>query len=339
MTDARKAILEGKKEASRLHRRFSLRERIEEQGGRIDVFDTLVQSGVPLLFKPLDGLLGVFMDDPMPGILVTTKRPLSVQRFTGAHELGHFQFGHKPSLDDAEAILRRSPFNTQHAYAQQEMEADAFATEFMLPPWLFAAHFKQQGWTAAMMSNPLIVYQLSLRVGASYEATCRSLARPSVSVINRNILNSLLRVKRKDIKASILQSYSPPDWWRDVWILTKRDEGSIIEGSRSDLFVLRLDEHSSAGYLWDFDQLNADGFAIVQDERETVDDEIIGSHVTRSITTQSEDRQSGVMCLSEKRPWQSDSIPLSTLHFRYDLNGPEQEGWSQAERRRLLEAA
>ena len=110
MADMRGAILKGKREAVRLHRQFGMRERIEQDGGRIDVFDTIVKCGVPLVFKPLDGLLGVFIDVPMPGVMVTTKRGLSVQRFTGAHELGHCRLGHRPSLDD-ESILRRSPFN------------------------------------------------------------------------------------------------------------------------------------------------------------------------------------------------------------------------------------
>ena len=137
MADARTAILRGKRAAARLHRAFGMRERVEADGGRIDVFDTIVRSGVPLLFKPLDGLLGVFINDPMPGVMVTTKRGLNIQRFTGAHELGHCTLGHHPSLDD-ESMLRRSPFGAGPDYEQQEREADAFATEFMLPPWLFA---------------------------------------------------------------------------------------------------------------------------------------------------------------------------------------------------------
>jgi Zn-dependent peptidase ImmA (M78 family) len=182
LADVRTAILKGKREAVRLHREFRMQDRIRETGGRIDVFDTIVKCGVPLLFKPLDGLLGVFIDAPMPGIMVTTKRGLSVQRFMGAHELGHCCLGHRPSLDD-ESILRRSPFNAAPDDKQQELEADAFATEFMLPPWLFAAHFERQGWTATMMEDPMTVYQLSLRIGASYEATCRSLMRPGVGVL------------------------------------------------------------------------------------------------------------------------------------------------------------
>ena len=47
MADARAAILRGKREAARSHRAFGMRERIEADGGRIDVFDTIVRKGVP----------------------------------------------------------------------------------------------------------------------------------------------------------------------------------------------------------------------------------------------------------------------------------------------------
>ncbi|PYS67634.1 MAG: hypothetical protein DMF73_18840 [Acidobacteria bacterium] len=338
MTDTRRAILKGKREAARLHREFGMRKRIEQDGGRIDVFGAILKCGVPLLFKPLDGLLGVFIDVPMPGVMVTTKRGLSVQRFTGAHELGHCRLGHSPSLDD-ESILQRSPFNGGPDDQQQELEADAFATEFMLPPWLFAAHFQRQGWAPAMMADPMVAYQLSLRVGASYEATCRSLMRKGVEVIKRRTLDSLLEVQPRAIKKAILGAYEPPDFLRDVWLLTAKDENTVIEGSRSDLFVLKLTEHSGAGYVWTFDELNETGFAVVRDEREGPDGEAVGGHVTRSITTRSEGQQTGRMALAERRPWMPNSDPLEAFCVHYDLTGPEDEGLSHAERRLLLEAA
>jgi Zn-dependent peptidase ImmA (M78 family)/predicted secreted protein len=338
MSDTRGAILRGRREAARLHREFGMRERIEQDGGRIDVFDTIVRCGVPLVFKPLDGLLGVFIDAPMPGVMVTTKRGLSVQRFTGAHELGHCRLRHSPSLDD-ESILRRVPFSAAPDIKQQELEADAFATEFMLPPWLFAAQFKRQGWTPAMMADPAVVYQLSLRIGASYEATCRSLMRPGVQVINRRTVDALLESQPRAIKKSILGEYTPPDFFRDVWVLTEKDQNAVIEGSRSDLFVLKLTEHSGAGYVWTFDELNEAGFAVVRDEREDEDSVGVGGNVTRLITTLSEGQQNGRMVLAERRPWIPDGAPLTALSLHYDLTGPESEGLSQAERRHLLEAA
>jgi Zn-dependent peptidase ImmA (M78 family) len=339
MTDRRHAILKGKREAARLHREFGMRERIEEKkGGRIDVFDTIVKCGIPLLFKPLDGLLGVFIDDPIPGVMVTTKRGLSVQRFTAAHELGHCRLGHSPSLDD-EAVLQRSPFSPEGDDRQQELEANAFATEFMVPPWLFAAHFQRHDWTPAMMSNPVVAYQLSLRIGASYEATCRSLMRKGVEVIKRQTLSNLLEFQPRAIKKSILGEYEPPDFVRDVWLLTAKDENTVIEGSRSDLFVLKLTEHSGAGYIWTFDEINRAGFAIVRDEREGPDGESVGDHVTRSITAVSEMQQTGRMVLAERRPWMPNSDPREAFCVHYDLTGPEDEGLSQAERRLMLEAA
>lgn len=338
MADARDAILNGRREAGRLHRQFGMRDQIETEGGRIDVFGTIINCGLPLVFKPLDGLLGVFMDAPMPGVMVTTKRGLSVQRFTGAHELGHCRLGHSPSLDD-ESILQRSPFNIGPDEKQQEFEANAFATEFMLPPWLFAAHFQRQGWTPALMADPTVVYQLALRLGASYEATCRSLMRHGVEVINRRTVDALLKLQPRAIKKAILGDYQPPDFFRDVWLLTAKDENTVIEGSRSDLFVLKLTEHSGAGYVWTFDELNKTGFAIVRDEREGEEDNTVGGHVTRSITTLSEAQQHGRMVLAERRPWMPNGEALEEFSIRYDLTGPENEGMSQAERRLLLEAA
>jgi Zn-dependent peptidase ImmA (M78 family) len=338
MSNLRDAILRGRREAARIHREFGMRDRIKQDGGRIDVFDTIVRCGVPLVFKPLDGLLGVFIDDPLPGVMVTTKRSLSVQRFTGAHELGHYRLGHSPSLDD-ESILRRVQFSGASDVKQQELEADAFATEFMLPPWLFAVHFNRQGWTPEMMADPAVVYQLSLRIGASYEATCRSLMRRGVQVIDRRTLDALLEVEPKAIKKSILGEYTPPDFFRDVWVLTTKDQNAIIEGSRSDLFVLKLTEHSGAGYVWTFDELNEAGFAVVRDERADEDAAGIGGNVTRLITALSEGQQHGRMVLAERRPWIPDGTPLGAFSVHYDLTGPEMEGLSQAERRHLLEVA
>jgi hypothetical protein len=135
----------------------------------------------------------------------------------------------------------------------------------MLPPWLFAAHIQRQGWTPAMVADPAVVYQLSLRVGASYEATCRSLMRPGVSVIQRQTVDALLDVQPRAIKKALIGDYELPDFYRDVWLLTAKDENAVIEGGRSDLFVLKLTEHSGAGYVWTFDELNETGFAVVRD--------------------------------------------------------------------------
>jgi hypothetical protein len=123
-----------------------------------------------------------------------------------------------------------------------------------------------------------------------------------------------------------------------VWLLTVADEGTVINGSRNDLFVLRLPEHGGGGYLWDIDQLKETSFAIVRDEHEAIDTDGVGNNPMRLITLESSDRQAGDIRLIERRPWQS-SKNINAFCVTYDLNGPEVEGYSRAERLQLLEAA
>jgi hypothetical protein len=80
------AVRNGSMAASRLHVQLGTQERMREQGGSVDVFEVTLGLKLPLLLRPLDGLLGAYIPDPT-GVLVTTERPLSIQRFTAAHDL------------------------------------------------------------------------------------------------------------------------------------------------------------------------------------------------------------------------------------------------------------
>jgi IrrE N-terminal-like domain len=171
MPNWRESVLEGVKEAARLHEQLALRTQIEETPSSIDVFASIVKLNIPLMFRPLDGLLGTFLPKPAPGIMVTTERSLAIQRFTGAHELGHCYMGHEFSLDD-KSILARSPFGSR-SYDPREAAADAFATSFLVPKWLLQIHAARHGWNGRSMHDPLTVYQLSLRLGTSFDAACR----------------------------------------------------------------------------------------------------------------------------------------------------------------------
>ncbi|MBN9789537.1 hypothetical protein DMP17_13120 [Pseudonocardia sp. TMWB2A] len=334
-TDYAGAVRTGAMAAGRLHRTLGTRALIESRAGAVDVFGAIASLDLPLLLRPLHGLLGAFLNEPIPGILVTTERSMSIQRFTAAHELGHFSLDHQPSLDD-DSILRRMPTSPEPTGHFEEAEADAFAVAFMMPKWLILAHCSRQGWQIADLRRPEIVYQLSLRMGASYEATCRTLVR--YELIAFADMQSLRQTAPRLLKSTLLMDFSPSDYHRDVWLLTERDEGTRIDGSRNDLFVLRLTEHSNGGYIWNFDQLVASGFAIVRDVRQEIDAKEIGSPVVRQVTAAPEIAARGHLLIEEFRPWQP-SPALSQLALDFDLTGPEEEGFSRAERRRLLEAA
>lgn len=198
----RDAILNAVLEADRLHKEFDTKARAERGEGRIDVFGMLVSRDIPVMFKPLKGLLGAYIDDPDKGVMVSTQRPLRVQRFTAAHELGHEALGHEASFD-AEDVLTRALFVTESGFDIREIQANAFATELLTPQWLIVHHVKRQGWTRENLTDPIVVYQLALRMGSSYSATCYALA--DCKAIDRPTCEKLLKIKPKAIKQALVK--------------------------------------------------------------------------------------------------------------------------------------
>jgi len=150
-----------------------------------------------------------------------------------------------------------------------------------------------------------------LRLGTSYSATCYALERHKV--ISRRQREQLLAITPKSIKGHLLDGYEPPDWRSDVWLLTDRDEGVLIEGGRNDLFVVQLRENSGAGYLWDFEELKDAGFALVADDQEVDDPKRVGGVLTRRVTARSEDRVQGEVTLQEADPGCPKSLCMSSI--------------------------
>lgn len=335
VSDYGQAIRRGTQAAARLHAKLGTRERVAEERGSIDVFEAMAALGLPVLLRPLSGLLGAYLPSPTQGVLLTTRRGLSVQRFTAAHELGHFCMGHDPSMDD-DNIIRRSPFSTSGKLDFQEVEANAFAAAFLMPRWLITLHKKQQDWTREDLADPQVVYQLSLRVATSFEATIWSLRR--YNFIDQGTARNLSKVTLRSLKKVLLQDYEPDDFRRDVWVLTEKDAGSVITGSRNDLFILRLNEHSGGGYMWNIEELENSGFIVLRDGREAPDMETVGSHTVRCVMAFLREARTGRLALNERRPWQP-ARPLREVVIDYDLSGPEEEGMPRAERRHRLEAA
>jgi hypothetical protein len=327
------AILRGAKRAAQAHLDLGLKEQLEHGIARIDVFAALATAGAELMFRPLDGLLGAYIGPPvvdMHGVIVSTKRELHVQRFTAAHELGHLLLGHKPSYD-ADVGLWRS--NVRDG---QEIEADSFASDFMLPRWLYHFHARRHGWTKTHLSSPDVVYQLSLRLGASYQATCYGLS--SHKIVPSGAVERLLKVTPKEIKTRALAGNRGllDNSWANVWTLTEADRGLWLEGGPDDVFVFKLKQSSGAGYLWDESALAAVGLQVLDDLHDIIDDEM-GSPVDRSIVTRAVERRDCHVVMNERRPWR-DSEVGAAFDCHLDLFGKEQAGLPRFARAALIAA-
>jgi Zn-dependent peptidase ImmA (M78 family)/predicted secreted protein len=327
----RQAILEGATAAARLHDHLDVRHAVESSGGAIDVFGALLVLEAALIFRPLDGLLGFCLRaSNRAGVVISTQRSLRIQRFTGAHELGHVYLGHTESLDGEEILSRGGPTD------EREIAANSFASAFLLPKWLLQMQARRQGWDRTSMRDPQAVYQLALRVGASYEATC--VALETHKIIDGPTANKLMDIAPKTIKAELLAGLSVENYFPDVWLLTERDEGLALEGQPDDLFILRLAEKAGAGYLWNTTDLVNSGFAILRDQREIPSaHEAVGGPVTRALTARRSDPAQGHFALELKRPWQKEGAAIASLHLAYDLYGKE-VGMPRAIRRQLAAA-
>ena len=111
--DYTSAVRAGTMAAARLHQRLGLRKADRRRRAATSTCSVRSRrSTCPFCCVPFRGLLGAYLSDPAPGVLVTTQRPMSIQRFTAAHEFGHFSLRHQPSLDD-ESILRRMPMTAR----------------------------------------------------------------------------------------------------------------------------------------------------------------------------------------------------------------------------------
>lgn len=81
-----------------------------------------------------DDLSGVLMRKPEGTIVaVNTYHVPARQRFTIAHEIGHFVLQHKGDLFVDQTVLNRRDGRSSYAIDAQEIEANAFAAALLMP--------------------------------------------------------------------------------------------------------------------------------------------------------------------------------------------------------------
>lgn len=314
----RTAKLNGTRAATELHAQLGLAEKITSGDiSRVDVFEALHNLSIPTLCRPLDGILGAFLNTPAEkGVLVTTKRRLPIQRFTAAHELGHCFMNHKDSIDSEQSLsevhagIRDVPL--------QEIEAEAFASEFLLPKALLIRNAQKQGWKKKNLSDPNNVYQLSLRTGTSYEATWRALLENDL--ISNEIAHTLQKSRPKDAKRSLVSEGIITNSWSDVVGLTSHDQNSRLELGQEDTVVLSLPEHTTSGYAWS-SLAEVQGVSLIDDSHSTPSRDMIGGKCRRSLIFQG--TGSVQIEMFEKRPWEKTKEPLNSFRVQLEFQGQE----------------
>ncbi|MBF3409313.1 ImmA/IrrE family metallo-endopeptidase [Burkholderia pseudomallei] len=343
---ARDELLEAARRAAEVLDEFSVRGRIKEGYTRVDPTQLASEADVTVMFRPLDKLLGGFLrEDSEAGILVNVLRPRGLVHMTCAHELGHYFLGHESTTDETVDIGMGAQLI--------ERQANQFAYSLLAPRWLVVAIMNLKRWSKSHLEDPSVVYQLSLRLGMSFEAMTWSLVR-----LNFVSQPSALRTLSRKPKALKLDALNIQDAsvkvHGDVWVLDKTDKDRIIEPASADRFVVDLPNHAAAGHLWTVDELRCEGFTLepfVQDARTVPkrgSDPIVvgglGSGTMRYELARVADsggasadnfHMRAEISVHETTPWSNGSKNHDTLSFSAEFDDLN-DGLSRPERERRL---
>jgi Zn-dependent peptidase ImmA (M78 family) len=202
--------------------------------GRVDVFDAIAAAGLRLSFRPLTAAAGLYVAarlDSAPGAIINARHPLAMQRYTGAHEYGHHVFGHGEQVD-----CHEEPRGRGASLPPFEKLAEAFAAWFLMPPEAAEYAMEQLGRTRPC--SAVDAYQLALRLGTSYLATCVHL--PSLKLAKDRVADGWRDSPLKAVKQELSQTPPPGGWHSDIWVLTERDADVPIVARNGDLLLVEL---------------------------------------------------------------------------------------------------
>jgi Zn-dependent peptidase ImmA (M78 family)/predicted secreted protein len=327
LTPYQAAVLEGVRAAQREHQRLGT-----QLTSRVDIFDVIEDERIWLLFRRLGNLYGLYKRyGDAPGIMINAQHPLSLQRYTAAHEYGHHVLGHSASADEEERIERwpRDP---------REVAAQAFAGEFLMPLQLVNYTLRTMGLSGRYLPlTALQVYQLALDLGVSYRAAVTQLVgqhKLTKAAGQRLRAESPLALKTR------LVGSRPADSWADVWLLDESQEGRWFSPRLRDEIHVMLPETPSSGYVWHLVDAAPAVLALVDDQFETDDGDVIGPSGTRHVAFRVAHAGTSRIRLEKRRPWQHNGEMAATFEATLSaippLTGDVDDGLSQDQKQALL---
>lgn len=232
----------GRRHAALLEAAKLLQDLKIDQTQQIDVFDAIRRLGVWLTFQPLHHLLGACLPTGSGGIIITSQRRPPIQRYTAAHEIGHWILDqHQLALDREQDVFRPSG-------AERERLAQVFAGYFLMPPALLHAVAGHHGLDQSPTPQASQIYLTARDLGVSYEAALRQLAE--LNYLSDDLRDKLLQVSPLSAKQSLAHGIRPVDGNADVWPVDEYSNGTGIDLSVNDELIITLPENRTTGYRW-----------------------------------------------------------------------------------------
>jgi Zn-dependent peptidase ImmA (M78 family)/predicted secreted protein len=219
----------------------ALRELEIEQDKPVDIFDAIRDTGLWLTFQKLSGILGATFREGAGGVLITTQRPPSVQRYTAAHELGHWHLHQgEPDWDTEESVLG-------NARSPREQTAQYFASSFLMPRRLVMTTLRKNGWNRNGVVSPEQAYMTSRDMGVSYTAAVQQMN--TLDIVSAYHLRTLKKCEVKKIKMDLLGGTALDNSRAHIWN-PKPTELADLKVSVDDEILVRLPENRTTGFMW-----------------------------------------------------------------------------------------
>jgi predicted secreted protein len=288
----------------------------------IDVFSVIEQERIWLMYQPLDNLLGAYRrTNDNAGILITTRRTVPIQRLTAAHEYGHHILKHMGSVDTDDDIDPQAGSNVI-----QEVQAQAFAINFLLPPPLIFRLWTFHGYpTDPSKVKREQVYRLSLDLGSTFKSTVVQLAE--TGKITRRLATIFLDEVPINIKKKLGHGVGPANSQANIWALEPADDGRELYPNPDDEISISLPENPSTGYRWSLvlESDSQEALKVVSDEFEGFNADLFtettGDEGTRFIRLRALKAGRVALRASLNRPWMKSQRPLRQINASVLISG------------------
>jgi Zn-dependent peptidase ImmA (M78 family) len=191
MTAARADAIHAIGEAARVRRELEI-----DEDAPADPFQVIRDLGLWLVFGDMQKMLGGLVRQGAGGVMISTSRDVAVQRYTAAHELGHYYLHRDLAIWDDEAVISgrdRTP---------SESNAQLFAGAFLMPSRLVNLTLRRLGATPTSVIDPRTAYLASREMQVSYQAAVEQLS--NLDLVSRAHRAALLLVRPIDIKTELL---------------------------------------------------------------------------------------------------------------------------------------
>lgn len=239
ITARRKAMADASMAATRLH--LQLKTPFDRP---VDVVTMAQQLGVWVAAQPLDALYGFYLREAHGAcIVLNSKHPETLQRFTCGHEIGHHVLGHESLTDVRETVTAIQ----QPQLDLKELAAQSFAASLLMPLPLVNAVLRTFAADRALTASD--VYVVSRELGVSYAAAVAQLQQ--LNKLTPDQAHGLASRRPLSAKADLRGGRERvSDARADVWLLTDAQDGAVLRCRVGDEIHVQLTEDLSRGLQW-----------------------------------------------------------------------------------------